>query len=63
MVGELSPHADPDGLSEWYGHFDNHPQVALVYGELDAALGLQQRLREDHSVNAQIPANGEVVSL
>lgn len=62
-VGGLSAHADQDGLSEWYGYFDNHPQVALVHGELDAALGLQQRLREDHSVNAQIPANGEVVSL
>ena len=62
-IGGLSAHADQDGLLAWYGHFHNHPPVALVHGEDQARRELQAALKKQHGVQALLPQLGETLSV
>lgn len=57
-VGGLSAHADQSGLTEWYGHFHQHPPVALVHGEDPAREALAKRLRRDFRSKVTLARNG-----
>jgi len=48
-VGGLSAHADQQELINWYSHFENHPQVALVHGEPKAMDSLEEKLKKQFS--------------
>lgn len=45
-IGGLSAHADQQGLLDWYGHFENQPELLLVHGEPPSMQGLTERLKE-----------------
>jgi metallo-beta-lactamase family protein len=62
-VGGLSAHADQRGLLDWYGHFDNRPNVALVHGEPEPAAELARRLEKEYRARVTIPDYQETLSL
>ena len=47
-IGGLSPHADQQGLVDWYHHFENRPPVVLVHGEPKAMDVLANRLKGEY---------------
>lgn len=55
-VGGLSAHADQGELLNWYRHFDNHPPLILVHGELEAQHGLVEVLNQDPKTKPQAVA-------
>lgn len=54
-IGGLSAHADKNGLLDWYGSFANQPPVVLIHGELSAAEGLREHIKERFRTKALIP--------
>ena len=62
-VGGFSAHADRDGLTAWYKQFENRPRLALVHGEPEAGLALQQHLRDELQARVAIPEEGARVDL
>lgn len=58
----LSGHADRSGLLRWLQHFEVPPRkVFLTHGEEDAALALQQSIRELHGFEVIVPDYGDTV--
>lgn len=53
-IGGFSAHADSDGLTNWYSHFENRPPVVLVHGEAESMSGLQRRLQEGYQAHVVI---------
>lgn len=62
-LGGFSAHADRNGLSDWYGHFRNHPPVALVHGEPAASGVLAAELRVRFGASVTVPKYGESLDL
>ena len=48
---------------KWAGHFQPHPQLYLVRGELDKMQALQARIKAVHGWEAQVPVEGQIVQL
>jgi len=63
MIGGLSAHADRDGLASWYGHFSDHPDVAIVHGEETAAARLSNMLEEKFGAEVVLPDAGHRINL
>lgn len=62
-VGGLSAHADQQELVEWYGHFENRPELVLVHGEAEAMELLAMCLAQQHGVKARCVQFRECVRL
>jgi metallo-beta-lactamase family protein len=48
---------------KWAGHFQPHPQLYLVHGELDKMQALQARIKDVHGWEAQIPSEGQTIQI
>lgn len=62
-IGGFSAHADADGLSDWYHHFEDRPAVALVHGEPQAMDPLAERLRGAGASHVHTPERGARLDL
>lgn len=60
-LGGFSAHAGQSDLLHWIGSFQPQPRVLLVHGEPTAQKALQEKLRNDQQLRADIPRQGEVV--
>jgi metallo-beta-lactamase family protein len=62
-LGGFSAHAGQSQLLDWVSHFDHHPELYLVHGELEKMQVLQQTLRERLNWIASIPEPGEQIAI
>ncbi|CAN7499240.1 MBL fold metallo-hydrolase [Pseudomonas sp. LjRoot71] len=62
-LGGFSAHAGQSQLLDWVSHFEHHPELYLVHGELEKMQALQQALRERLNWIANIPEPGEQIAL
>lgn len=62
-LGGFSAHAGQSQLLDWVKHFEHHPELYLVHGELEKMQVLQQVLREKYNWIANIPEPGEQIAL
>jgi metallo-beta-lactamase family protein len=62
-LGGFSAHAGQSDLVKWAGHFQPHPQLYLVHGELDKMQALQARIKAVHGWEAQIPSEGQMIQI
>ncbi len=62
-LGGFSAHAGQSQLLDWVGHFDHHPELYLVHGELEKMQVLQQTLHERLNWTANIPERGEQIAI
>jgi len=62
-IGGLSAHADQSGLLNWYGNFNNHPQLALVHGEANTMAILAEQLNKQYTIHAKTPKYGDCIEL
>jgi metallo-beta-lactamase family protein len=62
-LGGFSAHAGQTDLVKWAGHFQPHPTLYLVHGELDKMQALQARIQKVHGWQAQIPAEGQTIRI
>ncbi|MES2603820.1 MAG: MBL fold metallo-hydrolase [Pseudomonadota bacterium] len=60
-LGGFSAHAGQSDLLNWVGSFQPKPHVLLVHGEPETQKVLQEKLRNDQQLHADIPHQGEVV--
>ena len=61
-IGGFSAHAGQNELIAWARGIGSQPQFYLVHGEHQAQLALQQALSE-YGIVAQIPEQGDVITL
>lgn len=62
-LGGFSAHAGQSQLIDWVSHFEHHPELYLVHGELEKTQVLQLALRERLNWVANIPEPGEQIAL
>ena len=62
-LGGFSAHAGQSQLLDWVKHFEHHPELYLVHGELEKMQALQQVLREKLNWIANIAEPGEQIAL
>jgi metallo-beta-lactamase family protein len=62
-LGGFSAHAGQSQLLDWVSHFEHHPELYLVHGELEKMQALQLALRERLDWIANIPEPGEQIAL
>lgn len=62
-LGGFSAHAGQSQLIDWVSHFEHHPELYLVHGELEKTQALQLALRERLNWIANIPEPGEQIAL
>jgi metallo-beta-lactamase family protein len=62
-LGGFSAHAGQSQLLDWVSHFEHHPELYLVHGELEKMQALQLALRERLNWIANIPELGEQIAL
>ncbi|MGE6791683.1 MBL fold metallo-hydrolase RNA specificity domain-containing protein [Pseudomonas guineae] len=62
-LGGFSAHAGQSQLIDWVSHFEHHPELYLVHGELEKTQALQQALRDRLNWIANIPEPGEQIAL
>lgn len=62
-LGGFSAHAGQSQLIDWVRHFEHHPPLYLVHGELEKMQALQAALREQLNWIATIPEPGEQITL
>lgn len=63
LISGLSSHADQHGLIEWLSELKQTPdEIFIVHGELNASIGLKNKMKEVYDWNSAIPRlNQEVV--
>lgn len=62
-LGGFSAHAGQSQLLDWASHFDHHPELYLVHGELEKMQALQQLLQERLNWRANIAEPGEQIAI
>ena len=62
-LGGFSAHAGQSQLLDWVKHFEHHPELYLVHGELEKMQALQQVLREKFNWIANIAEPAEQIAL
>ncbi|WP_339079607.1 MBL fold metallo-hydrolase [Pseudomonas sp. TMP9] len=62
-LGGFSAHAGQSQLIDWVRHFEHHPPLYLVHGELEKMQALQVALRQQLNWIATIPEPGEQIAL
>lgn len=62
-LGGFSAHAGQSQLLDWVKHFDHHPELYLVHGELEKMQALQQVLQQQLHWPASIAEPGEQIAL
>lgn len=62
-LGGFSAHAGQSQLLDWVRHFEHHPELYLVHGELEKMLALQDALRSHLNWIASIPEPGEQIAI
>ena len=62
-LGGFSAHAGQSQLLDWVKHFDHHPELYLVHGELEKMQALQQVLQQRLHWPANIAEPGEQIAL
>lgn len=61
-LGGFSAHAGQSDLLHWVGNFKPQPRVMLVHGEPETLKVLQEKLRTDLQLQADVPRQGEIVA-
>ncbi|QEY59003.1 MBL fold metallo-hydrolase [Pseudomonas sp. C27(2019)] len=62
-LGGFSAHAGQSQLIEWASHFENHPELHLIHGELDKMLILQSEFKKRLDWDVNIPELGDRIAL
>lgn len=62
-LGGFSAHAGQSQLLDWASHFDHHPELYLVHGELEKMQALQQLMQERLNWRANIAEPGEQIAI
>jgi metallo-beta-lactamase family protein len=62
-LGGFSAHAGQSQLIEWASHFENHPELYLIHGELEKMKILQSELKKRLDWDANIPELGDRIAL
>ncbi len=62
-LGGFSAHAGQSQLIDWVSHFDHHPELYLVHGELEKMKVLQSELKRRLNWDANIPEPGEQIAI
>lgn len=62
-LGGFSAHAGQSQLIDWVSHFDHHPELYLVHGELEKMKVLQGELKSRLNWDANIPEPGEQIAI
>ena len=62
-LGGFSAHAGQSQLIDWVSHFDHHPELYLVHGELEKMKVLQTELKHRLHWDANIPEPGEQIAI
>jgi metallo-beta-lactamase family protein len=62
-IGGFSAHADQQGLLEWLRLFSGKPEVFVVHGEENAALGFARLVDEQIGFKTYVPAMGETFEI
>ncbi len=62
-LGGFSAHAGQSQLVDWVKHFDHHPELYLVHGELEKMHALQQVLQQQLNWPASIAEPGEQIAI
>ena len=62
-LGGFSAHAGQSQLLDWASHFEHHPELYLVHGELEKMQALQQALHQRLNWIANIPEPGEQIAI
>ncbi len=62
-LGGFSAHAGQSQLIDWVSHFDHHPELYLVHGELEKMKVLQTELKRRLNWDANIPEPGEQIAI
>ena len=62
-LGGFSAHAGQGQLLDWVKHFDHHPELYLVHGELEKMHVLQQVLQQQLHWPASIAEPGEQIAV
>lgn len=61
---DMSSHADAEGLLQWIGAFRKHPEkVFLVHGDDEAMSCLEERIKDNYSLDVACPYSGSVFNL
>lgn len=58
-LGGFSAHAGQSELIEWARNFQPTPRLVLIHGEASALQALADKLRDDHAIVSEIPAQGD----
>lgn len=62
-LGGFSAHAGQTQLIEWASHFENHPELYLIHGELEKMQILQSEFKKRLNWEANIPEQGDRIAL
>ena len=62
-LGGFSAHAGQSQLIEWASHFENHPELHLIHGEIDKMHILQSEFKKQLDWDVNIPEQGDRIAL
>ena len=62
-LGGFSAHAGQSQLIEWASHFENHPELHLIHGELEKMQILQSEFKKRLDWDVNIPELGDRIAL
>lgn len=62
-LGGFSAHAGQTQLIEWASHFENHPELHLIHGEIDKMQILQSEFKKQLDWDVNIPELGDRIAL
>ena len=62
-LGGFSAHAGQSQLIKWASHFENHPELHLIHGEIDKMHILQSEFKKQLDWDVNIPELGDRIAL
>ncbi len=62
-IGGFSAHADRKELLQWLGAFSNSPEVFVVHGEEETALGFGEAVQEELGLTTRVPRKGDTFTI
>lgn len=62
-LGGFSAHAGQSQLIQWASHFENHPELHLIHGEIDKMKILQSEFKKQLDWDVNIPELGDRIAL
>jgi metallo-beta-lactamase family protein len=62
-IGGFSAHADQEGLLEWLAAFESKPEVFVVHGEENVAVGFAELVTDRLGLATSVPRKGDEVEV